>query len=97
MKNKEYTSLIKMIEYINKTNKYTEGYSFEQFCSDEKTIDATVFAISQIGELVKKLQLDFRTEYNQIPWKNIAGMRDIVVHNYETIDKTILWNERIGH
>ena len=39
MKNKEYTSLIKMIEYINKTNKYTEGYSFEQFCSDEKTID----------------------------------------------------------
>ena len=36
--------------------------------------------------------MDFRTKYNQIPWKNIAGMRDIVVHNYETIDKSILWN-----
>ena len=36
--------------------------------------------------------MEFRNEYNQIPWKNIAGMRDIVVHNYETIDKTILWN-----
>lgn len=38
------------------------------------------------------MPLDFRTKYNQIPWRNIAGMRDIVVHNYETIDKAILWN-----
>lgn len=36
--------------------------------------------------------MDFRTKYNQIPRKNIAGMRDIVVHKYETIDKCILWN-----
>lgn len=48
--------------------------------------------ISSVGELVKKLLIEFRTKYNQIPWENIAGMRDIVVHNYETIDKTILWN-----
>ncbi len=54
--------------------------------------NAILTPVTQIGELVKKLSLDFRTEYNQIPWKNIAGMRDIVVHNYETIDKSILWN-----
>lgn len=35
---------------------------------------------------------EFRIKYNEIPWRNIAGMRDIVVHNYETIDKLILWN-----
>ena len=38
------------------------------------------------------MPLEFRTEYNQIPWRNIARMRDIVVHNYETIDKSILWS-----
>lgn len=43
MKNKEYISLIKMIEYIDKTIKYTEGYTFENFCKDDKTVDATVF------------------------------------------------------
>ena len=48
--------------------------------------------MTPIGELVKKLPMDFRNEYKQIPWRNIAGMRDIVVHNYETIDKDILWN-----
>lgn len=55
MKNKEYVSFVKMIEYIDKSLKYTDGYTFEQFCEDEKTIDATVFAISQIGELVKNI------------------------------------------
>lgn len=55
MKNKEYMSLIKMIEYIDKSIKYTKGYDFEKFCNDEKTIDATVFSISQIGELVKNM------------------------------------------
>jgi uncharacterized protein with HEPN domain len=39
---------------------------------------------------VKRLPMDFRAEHSEIPWKNIAGMCDIVVHNYETIDKTIL-------
>ena len=46
-------SLTKMIEYAEKTLNYTEGYTYKQFEKDEKTIDATVFAISQIGELVK--------------------------------------------
>ena len=58
MKSKEYISLLKMIEYIEKSLKYTEGYSFEEFCNDEKTIDATVFSISQIGELVKNISED---------------------------------------
>ena len=58
MKSKEYISLLKMIEYIEKSLKYTEGYSFEEFCNDEKTIDATVFSISQIGELVKNVSED---------------------------------------
>lgn len=46
MKNKEYISFIKMIEYIDKALKYTKNYSYEQFCKDEKTIDATVWRIS---------------------------------------------------
>ena len=55
MKNKEYVSFIKMIEYIDKAIKYVNGYDFKQFCDDEKTVDATIFAISQIGELVKNI------------------------------------------
>ena len=51
MKNKEYMSLKKMIKYINKALKYTEGCNFESFSDNEEKVDATVFAISQIGEM----------------------------------------------
>lgn len=54
MKNKEFTSIIKMIEYIDKALRYTKDCNFEQFSINEEKVDATVFSISQIGELVKK-------------------------------------------
>lgn len=66
MKNKEYISLIKMVEYIDKSIKYTRGFSFKEFCSDEKTIDATVFSISQIGELVKNISKETMQKYSFI-------------------------------
>ena len=47
---------MKIIEYMHKTTKYIKGYTLEEFCDDEKTIDVTVFSISQIGELVKIFQ-----------------------------------------
>ena len=66
MKSKEYISFNKMIEYINKAMEYTKGYTFETFCNDDKTIDATVFAISQIGELVKNISNETMNKYNNI-------------------------------
>ena len=50
MKNKEYVSFTKMIEYIDKTIKYVNGYDFKQFCDDEKTVDATIFANRRISK-----------------------------------------------
>ena len=91
MKNKEYISLVKMMEYIEKSIKYTEGYSFEQFCEDEKTIDATIFAISQIGELVKNISKDTMTKYKNIEWNMMKGLRNIIVHDYEGINLKSIW------
>lgn len=91
MKNKEYVSLIKMIEYIDKAMKYTKGYTFEQFCDDEKTIDATVFAISQIGELVKNIDNKTMNQYNNIEWNMIRGLRNRIVHDYEGINLKSIW------
>lgn len=84
-------AIIKHCNIINDTKKFF-GDSYAKFENDSIYQNAILTPVTQIGELVKKLPLEFRTEYDQIPWRNIAGMRDIVVHNYETIDKTILWN-----
>lgn len=91
MKNKEYISFIKMIEYIDKALKYTKNYSYEQFCKDEKTIDATVFAISQIGELVKNISKETMKKYSNIEWNMIKGLRNRIVHDYDGISLKSIW------
>lgn len=91
MKNKEYISLVKMIEYIDKAIEYTKGYTFESFCNDNKTIDATVFAISQIGELVKNISNETMNKYNNIEWNMIKGLRNRIVHDYEGISLKSIW------
>lgn len=91
MKNKERMSFVKMIEYIEKAEKYTVGYNFEQFSNDEKTVDATIFAISQIGELVKNISIDTMKKYSNIEWNMIKGLRNRIVHDYEGISLKSIW------
>ena len=92
MKNKEYMSLKKMIEYINKALKYTEGCSFETFSRNEEKVDATVFAISQIGELVKNITKETMERYNKIEWIIIKNLRNKIVHDYEGINLNLIWD-----
>ena len=92
MKNKEYMSLKKMIEYINKALKYTEGCSFETFSRNEEKVDATVFAISQIGELVKNITKESMERYNNIEWIIIKNLRNKIVHDYEGINLNLIWD-----
>ena len=91
MKSKEYLSLQKMIEYIDKSIVYTEGYTFEEFCNDSKTVDATVFIISQIGELVKNISKETMEKYSNIEWNMIKSLRNRIVHDYEGINLKSVW------
>lgn len=91
MKNREYVSFQKMIEYIKKAKKYTANYNYETFCKDEKTIDATIFAISQIGELVKNISKETMEKHSNIEWNMIKGLRNRIVHDYEGISLKSIW------
>lgn len=51
--------------------------------------------ILQIGELVKNLSEDFTSKYNSMPWKAIAGMRDVFAHHYGSIDYEMTWNTSV--
>ena len=66
--------------------------SQKQFNNDEDLWEIICFNIFQIGELAKGLSTDFTQKYNEIPWKKIKGMRDIIGHGYGTIDNEIVYN-----
>ena len=92
MKNKEYMSIKKMVEYIDKALRYTEGCDFESFSENEEKVDATVFAIIQIGELVKNISKETMEEYPQIEWIILKNLRNKIVHDYEGIKLNFIWD-----
>ncbi len=60
--------------------------NFEQFLKDSKTQSAVQHQILILGEAVKRLPQDIKDKYPNIPWKNIAGTRDVLIHCYEEAD-----------
>jgi uncharacterized protein with HEPN domain len=61
------------------------------FLSDEKLMRATCMTLINIGELVKNLTEDFRLSHGQIPWKELAGLRDVTAHGYFTLRMDDIW------
>lgn len=81
-----------ILDAIDAANSFVEGFSFEDFQSDQKTIFAVIRAIEIIGEASKCLPLSLRKQYPQVPWKSVAGMRDKLIHHYFGVNQQVLWN-----
>lgn len=71
---------------------YTGGLSLSELRADQKTIDAVVRNLEIIGEAIKKLPAEVRNRHPDVPWKRIAGLRDILIHEYFGIDLDIIWD-----
>ena len=78
--------------HINLAEKFIKDMTFEEFRQDDKTILAVTRAIEIVGEATKNIPTSIREENPEVPWKNIAGMRDRVAHVYFGIDLDIIWN-----
>jgi uncharacterized protein with HEPN domain len=71
---------------------YTSDMSFVEFASDSKTVDAVVRNLEVIGEAVKRLPTGWRESRQQIDWRKITGLRDLLIHAYFGIDIEIVWD-----
>src|SRR3972149_4134255 len=76
---------------MEKAERFVAGMSYEDFIKDEKTVFAVLRAIEVIGEAVKHIPMDFRTKFPDIPWRDIAGMRDVLIHDYFAVDFETVW------
>ena len=91
MNNRDYRILIKLIEEIVLIAEMIKDYSLDQFINDEKTKRAVSMTLINIGELVKNLTEEFKILNNTIPWKSIAGLRDVTAHKYHTLEMGDIW------
>lgn len=90
---KDKIVLQKMIERIQRTMQYCNGKFYVDFENDLMLQEACVFNILQIGEMAKQKLSPAITEVNlSIPWKQIYGLRNRIVHGYEGIRLNIVWD-----
>ena len=78
-------------EVINSIEIFVEGMTFEEFKNDDKTSSAVIRKFEIIGEATKNLPEDMKNQHSQIPWKEIAGMRDKLIHAYSEVDLKLVW------
>lgn len=81
-----------ILEATEKIREYTAGLSLKDFKGDSKTLDAVVRNLEIIGEAAKKVPDEVRLQAPDVAWKKIAGLRDILIHEYFGIDVTIIWD-----
>lgn len=91
MKKEPKIFLQHIVESIQAIESYIKEMSKEKFLEDGKTQDAVIRKIEIIGEAVKNLPLTFRKKYSDINWRETAGMRDVVIHEYFGVDLNIVW------
>lgn len=70
----------------------SKDLSFEDYLTDETLKRATIRSLEIIGEATKKIPSDFKEKWNTIQWKNMAGMRDRLIHDYMGVNYSIVWD-----
>ena len=91
MRLKDKTILKKIISEIDKGLVFLGDTRLEKFLNNEMMKYAVAMTAINIGELVKNLTMEFREKNPQVKWKNIAGLRDIAAHKYETLDMNLVY------
>ena len=81
-----------IIEAIEKILRYTEGMTFEEFAKDERTVDAVIRNFTVIGEASRHIPQEIEQRYADVPWQEMRGMRNILVHEYFGVSIQILWH-----
>lgn len=80
-----------IVESLAKIEKYTKTHTETSFVGDDMAVDAVCRNLEIVGEAAKKISPDFRKEHKHIEWKKIAGLRDVLIHEYSNIDLDMIW------
>ncbi|MGA7935418.1 MAG: DUF86 domain-containing protein [Kovacikia sp.] len=89
--NRDQTYLIDIATTCQTVIELIQGMNQSSFVEDKRTHLAVLYEITIIGEIVKRLSPEFRQSHPEIPWKQMAGMRDKLVHDYNKVDLDLTW------
>lgn len=76
---------------IEKVARFIDGFDEEQFVQDDKTVFAVIRAFEILGEATKQIPASIRAQYAEVPWTEMAQMRDKLIHHYFGVNRKVVW------
>lgn len=80
-----------IIEALDKISRYIDGQTRDSFLENSEKQDAVIRQLEIIGEATKRISINIRDKNPEIPWSEMAGMRDKLIHDYIGVDLWIVW------
>lgn len=91
-KGREMTDyLADILTAIAEIDDFTHEMNYEEFTTDKKTINAVIRSLEVLGEATKHIPAPFRKKHPDIPWSKMAGLRDVLIHDYMGVDLMTVW------
>jgi uncharacterized protein with HEPN domain len=81
-----------ILEAIDLLRQYTDGLDYEEFAGNVEKQDSVIRRLEIIGEAVKGIPDDLRSRHPSVPWRDIAGARDVLIHEYFRVDLEMAWD-----
>ena len=91
MKNEFLDYVEDILDAMDKASLLLQNVEYDQFVDDFRINFVVVRALEIIGEATKRLPQAIRDQYPHIPWRDMAGMRDRIIHGYDNVDLAIVW------
>jgi len=89
---RDYTIYVKdMVAAIESIEAFIAGMGFEEFARDDKTLSAVLRKLEVLGEASKQVPEEIRAKHSDVPWREMAGMRDKLIHFYFGVDEALVW------
>ena len=93
---RDLTYILDIVEAARLALSYIEGMTHDEYVADIQCQDSVIRRLEIIGEAARRVSVEFRSAHSELPWSEMIGMRNILIHKYDDVDLDTVWRTVVG-